>query len=119
MDALGDFFERVYFQRQIHATLAADQICHDGNFRTLRALEEQCGAGGFDGAIRDFGDFENWVNFVRDAHEFVFLFERPQEIPQIAISHFPSLYRSMNPKPDTLTRASGAAHCAGRFEAME
>ena len=75
--------------------------------------------GGFDGAIRDFGDFENWVNFVRDAHEFVFLFERPQEIPQIAISHFPSLYRSMNPKPDTLTRASGAAHCAGRFEAME
>ena len=69
----------------------ADEICHNGDGGTLRALKQQRRAPGFHAAVRDFRDLEHGVHFGRNALKFAFFFERAQKLPQVAISHFPSL----------------------------
>ena len=54
-------------------------------------LEEQGWAFGFHGAVGDFCDFEDRVNFGRDAFQLVVLFQFVDEIAEIFVRHCGSL----------------------------
>ncbi len=54
-------------------------------------FEEQGRTAGFYGAVGNFGNFQDGVDFGRDALEFVVLFQFVDEIAQISVRHFGSL----------------------------
>ena len=54
-------------------------------------FEEQGRAFGFYGAVGDFRNFQDGVNFWRDAFQFVVLFQFVDEIAEISVSHCGSL----------------------------
>jgi hypothetical protein len=91
VNACGNIFERVNFESQAHATFSAYQIGDGGDARAFRAFEEECRAARFYGAVGDFRDFEDGVDFDGDAAKFVIFFHLTQEISQVSIRHCPSL----------------------------
>ena len=68
----GDFVERIHFQREVHPALAAHEVRHRRNSRSFRTLEKKRRAAGFDGAVGDFRDFEDRVDFHRYAPQLAF-----------------------------------------------
>ena len=86
-NALGHFLERIDFQRQMNAPLAAQRIDEQRNSRAFGVLEKQRRAAGARHALRDLGDLQHRIDFRRDALQFPRSFPGAHELPQILIGH--------------------------------
>ena len=93
-DAVGDFFEAIDFEREFHASDAAESVYEQREFRAFGLFEEQSRADAVwfafwvaGDALGDFGDFEDGIDFRADALEFAFFFELSDKLTQIAIRH--------------------------------
>ncbi len=77
----GDFIERIHFQRQIHAALAANKIDHHRDTASLSGVRNSSAGPPAFTAVGDLRDFEHRIDFGGDALQLAFFFQLAQESP--------------------------------------
>ena len=76
-----------HFQRDLHLAHGGEGVDEHRDVVALGLFEQQRRAALFDGAVGEFGDLENGVDFERNALQFAVFFQRANEIAQIAVGH--------------------------------
>ena len=67
--------------------MEAKALISTGIAVALGLFEQQRGAALLDGAVGELGDFEDGVHFEGNALQFAVLFQRANEVAQVAIGH--------------------------------
>src|ERR1039457_138684 len=86
-DPARHFFHRIHFQRDLHLARAREAVDEHRNVAPLRLLEQQRRTSVLHRPVGKLGDLEIRVHFERNSPQLVFLFERGDELAQVAICH--------------------------------
>ena len=94
-DAVGDFVERIHFERHLHAARRAELVDENRKAAALHVFEQQrrsatCGAGALArDALRhpvgDLGDFQHRIDFGLDALQFAGAVERGDPVAKVVV----------------------------------
>jgi hypothetical protein len=94
-DARRHVVQLFHAKRQLHAPHASERIDEHRNSRTFGPLEQQrrsasitLGAGLALRPLHHLRNFQNGIDFRRDALQFAFLFQRFDKLPQVRVAHF-------------------------------
>ena len=91
-DAARDLVHRIHFERDLHPAHAGEAVDQHRNVVALRLFEQQRRSACFHRAVGELGDLEHRIHFERDALQLSFLFQRANELAQIAVGHRGEFY---------------------------